>query len=88
MQGRAEPAAVCHGMRGRAVSSSSSASDQRVGIFVSNVRTCIRGIGNCRATDDWFEASATNDTVVGCGGKGSSDPPALSVRPALALASS
>ena len=84
MQGRAEPAAVCHGMRGRAVSSSSSASDQRVGIFVSNVRTCVREIRSCRATDDWFEASATNDTVVGW----RQGFERAIVRPALALASS
>ena len=42
-QGHAEPAAVCQGMRGRAVPSSSSASHQRVAIVISNSRTCIRG---------------------------------------------
>ena len=58
--GLGEPAAVCQGMRGRAVSSSSSASHQRVAIVISNSRTCIRGIGSCR--DDGLEASATSDT--------------------------
>ena len=62
-------------MRGRAVSSSSSASHQRVAIVISNSRTCIRGIGSCR--DDGLEASATSDTVVGRRQGFESEPSAL-----------
>ena len=73
--GLAEPAAVCQGMRGRAVPSSSSAAHQRVAIVISNSRTCIRGIGSCR--DDGLEASATSDTVVGRRQGFESEPSAL-----------
>ena len=63
LQGQAEPAAVRQGMRGRAGSSSSSASAQRVAdVFVSNAHACIHvELGAAVQRTEWFEASATKD---------------------------
>ncbi len=67
LQGQAEPAAVRQGMRGRAGSSSSSASSQRVAvIFVSNARACMHvELGAAVQRTEWFESSATKESVLG-----------------------
>ena len=67
LQDQAEPAAVRQGISGRARSSSSSASSQRVAvIFVSNARACIHEeLGAAEHRAEWFEASATKDSVLG-----------------------
>ena len=55
-QGQAEPAAVCQGNRGRAGSSSPSASTPCVAdIFVSNARACIHvELGAAEHRTEWF----------------------------------